>query len=126
MIALKALLKVIDNTGAITAECIQVLRAGKFASVGDEIVVVVHKAKSNIGSSNVTKVKRGELYRAIVVRTRYPVKRPDGSWLRFSDNACVLVDKNREPLGTRILGVIARETRDKKLLKLVSIAPKLV
>lgn len=125
-------MKVIDNSGAIQAECIKVLRKSPFnyASVGDEIVCVIKKAKpisSQItGASASNRVKKGDVVHAVVVRTKQPVKRPDGTVIRFDDNACVLVNKNKEPLGTRISSVVSRELLDKNHSKIISMAPKAI
>lgn len=130
MIYLKSLLNVIDNSGAQIVECIKVLRHGprNFASVGDEITVVVKQARplnSEItGQSSNNRVKRRDICRAIVVRTKAPFRRPDGSVIRFDDNACVLVNKNGDPLGTRVSLVVAKELKDLQYSKIVALAPK--
>ncbi|CUM64830.1 uncharacterized protein PRCAT00002445001 [Priceomyces carsonii] len=130
MIYLKTLLNVIDNSGAQVAECIKVLRHGprNFAKVGDEITVVVKQAKPLLseitGQSANNRVKRRDICRAIVVRTKAPYRRPDGSTVRFDDNACVLINKNGDPLGTRVSSLVAKELRDLKYNKIVSLAPK--
>ncbi|CAK9840792.1 mitochondrial ribosomal protein subunit L14 [Schizosaccharomyces pombe] len=126
MIGLKGILKVIDNSGATLAECIRVVRAGKFASLGDEVVVVVKKARSGSSVTAANKVKRGDIHHAIIVRTKSPVRRPDGRYVRFDDNACVLVNKECEPLGTRILSVVANELRTKHHTKIASLAPRTI
>ncbi|CAN3354666.1 large ribosomal subunit protein uL14m [Diutina catenulata] len=130
MIYLKSLLNVIDNSGAQIVECIKVLRHGprNFAKVGDQITVVVKKAKplsSEItGQAASNRVKRRDICRAIVVRTKAPFKRPDGSVVRFDDNACVLINKSGDPLGTRVGGVVAKELRELEYNKIVALAPK--
>ncbi|KAK6458721.1 mitochondrial 54S ribosomal protein YmL38/YmL34 [Scheffersomyces xylosifermentans] len=130
MIYLKTLLNVIDNSGAQVVECIKVLRHGprNFAKVGDEITVVVKKARplqaEITGQAANNRVKRRDICRAIVVRTKSPFRRPDGSVVRFDDNACVLVNKSGDPLGTRISSVVAKELRDLEFNKIVSLAPK--
>ena len=130
MIYLKTLLNVIDFSGAQVAECIKVLRHGprNFAKVGDEITVVVKQARSMnkeiTGQSANNRVKRRDICRAIVVRTKSPFIRPDGSTVRFDDNACVLINKNGDPLGTRVSSVVAKELRELQYNKIVSLAPK--
>lgn len=130
MIYLKSLLNVIDNSGAQVVECIKVLRHGprNFAKVGDQITVVVKKAKpllSDItGQAALNRVKRRDICRAIVVRTKAPFRRPDGLVVRFDDNACVLINKLGDPLGTRVGGVVAKELRELNYNKIVSLAPK--
>lgn len=127
MIYLKSLLNVIDNSGAHVVECIKVLRHGpmNYARVGDEITVVVKKARPmDAAAQAAAKVKRRDICRAIVVRTKAPFRRPDGSVVRFDDNACVLVNKNGDPLGTRVSSVVAKELRDLQFNKIVSLAPK--
>lgn len=127
MIYLKSLLNVIDNSGAQLVECIKVLRHGprNFAKVGDEITVVVKKARAlDAENAQSSKVKRRDICRAIVVRTKAPFRRADGSIIRFDDNACVLVNKNGDPLGTRVSSVVAKELRELQFNKIVSLAPK--
>lgn len=127
MIYLKSLLNVIDNSGAQIVECIKVLnhRPKGFAQIGDHITVVVKQARqaaSDAPSAN--RVKRRDICRAVIVRTKAPLRRPDGSVVRFDDNACVLINKNGDPLGTRISSVVAKELRDLQYNKIVSLAPK--
>lgn len=130
MIYLKSLLKVIDNSGAQMVECIKVLRHGprNCAKVGDEITVVVKEAKAYqselTGAAVNNRVKRRDICRAVVVRTKAPYRRADGSTIRFDDNACVLINKNGDPLGTRVSSVVAKELRDLKYNKIVALAPK--
>ncbi|KAI9137801.1 mitochondrial ribosomal protein subunit L38 [Paraphysoderma sedebokerense] len=128
MIQLKTMLRVIDNSGARLAECIRVIKAGKTASLGDEITVVIKDARpiTVTGSAAANKVKKGDVKRAVVVRTKKEVRRLDGRMIRFDDNACVLLGSNRQPLGTRVLGVVANELRMKGFLKVVSLAPKVI
>ncbi|GMG39621.1 unnamed protein product [Ambrosiozyma monospora] len=132
MIYLKTLLKVIDNSGAELVECIKVLRKNpkNFAKVGDRIVVVVQEAKpltSQItGATASNRVKRGDICRAVVVRTKSPIRRDDGSVVRFDDNACVLINQKNEPIGTRVSSVVARELRKMSFNKVVSLAPRVV
>ncbi|CAK7903054.1 54S ribosomal protein L38, mitochondrial [[Candida] anglica] len=130
MIYLKTVLNVIDNSGAQLAECIKVLRHNpkNFAKVGDEITVVIQKARPMnadiTGASANNRVKRRDICRAIVVRTKSPFRRPDGSVVRFDDNACVLINKNGDPLGTRVSSVVAKELKDLKYSKIATLAPK--
>ncbi|GME68725.1 hypothetical protein B5S31_g959 [[Candida] boidinii] len=132
MIYLKSLLRVIDNSGAELVECIKVLRKTpkNFAAVGDKIVVVVQEAKpltsQIVGASASNRVKRGDICRAVVVRTKSPIQRTDGSVIRFDDNACVLINQKDEPIGTRVSSVVARELRKKNFNKIVSLAPRVV
>ncbi|RUS17000.1 50S ribosomal protein L14 [Endogone sp. FLAS-F59071] len=131
MIGLKGTLNVIDNSGAILVECIRVLSGGRFAKAGDEIVCVIKKARpisaSIVGTQAAAfKVKKGEVRHALVVRTRKETSRPDGRYIRFDDNACILLNNKNEPLGTRVLGVVAAELRQKKWMKVVSLAPRVV
>ncbi|QPG74037.1 hypothetical protein FOA43_001356 [Brettanomyces nanus] len=132
MIYLKTMLKVIDNSGAELVECIKVLRKNpkNFAKVGDKIVVVVQDAKplsSQItGAAATNRVKRGDICRAVVVRTKAPIQRPDGSVVKFDDNACVLINQKNEPIGTRVSSVVAKELRKKSFNKIVSLAPRVL
>jgi large subunit ribosomal protein L14 len=122
MIQEQTRLIVADNSGAKEVMCIRVLGGSgrRYASVGDEIVVSV---KSAIPQS---RVKKGSVQKAVVVRTAKSVGRQDGTYIRFSDNAVVLVNANKEPRGTRIFGPVARELRDKKYMKIVSLAPEVL
>ena len=115
-------LSVADNTGAKTAMCIKVLGGSKrkYGSIGDTIVVTI---KDAVPASN---VKKGSVHRAVIVRTKKEVKRRDGSYVRFDENACVLIDQNNEPKGTRIFGPIGRELREKKFMKIISLAAEVV
>jgi large subunit ribosomal protein L14 len=115
-------LEVADNSGARKVACIRVLGGSRrrYASIGDVIVVSVKDAIPN------SRVKKGEVRRAVVVRTRRHVGRPDGSYIRFDDNAAVLIDAQREPVGTRIFGPVARELRAKRFMKIVSLAPEVL
>lgn len=127
MIFLKSLLNVIDNSGAQVVECIKVLRHGPrtHGKIGDIITVVVKQAKpqqKDLTSSS--KVKRRDICRAVIVRTKAPFKRADGSVIRFDDNACVLINKAGDPIGTRVSSVVAKELRDLNYNKIVSLAPK--
>ena len=115
-------MKVCDNSGAKEALCIRVLGGTKrrYASIGDKIVVTVKSATPN------GNVKKGAVAKAVVVRTRKEVRRPDGSYIRFDDNACVLLNEAGELKGTRIFGPVARELRDKSFMKIVSLAPEVL
>jgi large subunit ribosomal protein L14 len=119
MIQQESRLKVADNTGARELLCIRVLGGSsrRYAGVGDVIVGTVKEATP--GGS----VKKGEVVRAVVVRTKKESRRPDGSYIRFDDNACVIIDTNRQPRGTRIFGPVARELRDERFMRIVSLAP---
>ena len=115
-------MKVCDNSGAKEALCIRVLGGTKrrYASIGDKIVVTVKNATPN------GNVKKGTVSKAVVVRTRKEVRRQDGSYIRFDDNACVLLNETGELKGTRIFGPVARELRDKDFMKIVSLAPEVL
>ena len=115
-------LVVADNSGAKKVRCIRVLGGSgrKYATVGDLIVVAV---KSAIPNGN---VKKGEVSRAVIVRTKKEVRRPDGSYIRFDENAAVLLNQQNEPRGTRIFGPVARELREKQFMKIVSLAPEVL
>lgn len=118
MIQVESKLNVADNSGARKILCIRVLGGSgkKYAAVGDIIVVAVKEALPN------SKVKKGEVHKAVVVRTAKEYRRPDGSYIRFGENAAVLINNQKEPIGTRIFGPVARELRSKKFMKLVSLA----
>lgn len=122
MIQQESRLNVADNSGAKEVLCIRVLggTGKRYARVGDKIVVTV---KSAVSSGN---MKKGTVSRAVVVRTRKEVRRKDGSYIRFEDNAAVLLTENDEPRGTRIFGPVARELRDKRFMKIVSLAPEVL
>ena len=115
-------LKCADNSGARRVMCFRVLGGSKrrYASLGDTIVVAVKSAQPNSG------VVKGEVARAVVVRTTKEVRRADGSYIRFDDNAAVLITPEGEPRGTRIFGPVARELRDKRYMRIVSLAPEVV
>ncbi len=115
-------LNVADNSGAKKVMCIRVLGGSgkKFASVGDLIVVSVKSAIPN------APVKKGQVSRAVIVRTKKEVRRDDGSYIRFDENAAVLLDNQGEPRGTRIFGPVARELREKEFMKIVSLAPEVL
>lgn len=118
MIQVQSYLNVADNSGAKKVMCIRVLGSTRrrYASVGDVIVVSVKDATPNAG------VKKGEVVRAVIVRTRKEYNRPDGTYIRFSDNAAVIINDANEPRGTRIFGPVARELRDRKFMRIVSLA----
>jgi large subunit ribosomal protein L14 len=122
MIQQESRLKVADNTGAKEILCIRVLGGSnrRYASVGDIIVATVKQAAP--GGS----VKKGDVVRAVVVRTAKEVGRKDGSYIRFDDNAAVIIDANKNPKGTRIFGPVARELREKRFMKIVSLAPEVL
>jgi large subunit ribosomal protein L14 len=122
MIQTTSTLDVADNSGAKKIMCIRVLGGTrrKYASLGDVIVVSVKEAMAN------AKVKKGEVAKAVIVRTKKEVSRPDGSYIRFDVNSAVLVDKDNEPIGTRIFGPVARELRAKRFMKIVSLAPEVL
>ena len=122
MIQQESRLSVADNSGAKEVLCIRVLggTGKRYASVGDKIIVTV---KSAMSSSN---LKKGTVSRAVVVRTEKEVRRKDGSYIRFEDNAAVLLTPNDEPRGTRIFGPVARELREKQFMKIVSLAPEVL
>ena len=111
-----------DNAGARRARCIRVLGGSRkrYASVGDTIVVAVHDVLPN------GPLQEGQVAHAVVVRTKKEYRRPDGSYIRFDENAAVLVDENREPRGTRIFGPVARELRDRQFMRIVSLAPEVL
>ena len=120
MIQLTTVLNVADNSGAKKLFCIQVLGGSKrrFGTIGDVIVASVREA---IPNSNIAK---GSVVKAVIVRTKKEIRRADGSYVRFDDNAAVIIDNNGDPKGTRIFGPVARELRDKKYMKIVSLAPE--
>jgi large subunit ribosomal protein L14 len=122
MIQTESTLEVADNSGARRVSCIRVLGGAgrRFASIGDVIVVSVKDAIPN------ARVKKGEVKKAVIVRTRKEVARPDGSYIRFDDNAAVLIDNQREPIGTRIFGPVARELRGRRFMKIISLAPEVL
>jgi large subunit ribosomal protein L14 len=122
MVQTTTTLDVADNSGAKKIMCIRVLGGTrrKYASLGDVIVVSVKEAIAN------SKVKKGEVARAVIVRTKKEVSRQDGSYIRFDSNSAVLVDKDNEPIGTRIFGPVARELRAKRFMKIISLAPEVL
>ncbi len=122
MIQQESRLNVADNSGAKEVLCIRVLGGTrkKYASVGDKIVVTVKAALSS------SSLKKGTVSKAVVVRTRKEIRRSDGSYIRFEDNAAVLLNNNDEPRGTRIFGPVARELREKQFMKIISLAPEVL
>ena len=122
MIQMQTNLDVADNSGARRVQCIKVLGGSKrkSASVGDVIVVSIKEAIPR------AKVKKGEVHRAVIVRTAYPVRRADGTAIRFDSNAAVLINKAGEPIGTRIFGPVVRELRAKNHMKIISLAPEVL
>src|SRR5574337_1584017 len=122
MIQMQSILQVADNTGARSIMCIKVLGGSKrrYAGIGDVIKVSIRDAIPR------GKVKKGEVYDAVVVRTRKGVRRPDGSLIRFDGNAAVLLNNKLEPIGTRIFGPVTRELRNEKFMKIVSLAPEVL
>ncbi len=122
MIQLRSRLKVADNSGARVVECIRVLKGstGSSANIGDTIVVAVKQVTP--GSA----VKKGDVAKAVIVRTKKALRRPDGSYIRFDENAAVLINDQKNPRGTRIFGPVARELRDRDYMKIVSLAPEVL
>lgn len=122
MIQMRSILDVADNSGARKVQCIKVLGGSRrrYASVGDVIVVSIREAIPH------AKVKKGDVMKAVVVRTAKEIGRPDGSYIKFDTNSAVLIDNQREPIGTRIFGPVARELRAKKFLKIISLAPEVL
>jgi large subunit ribosomal protein L14 len=122
MIQVESELDVADNSGARRVRCIKVLGGSKrrYASIGDVIVVAVREALPN------SKIKKGSVMKAVIVRTKKGVRRHDGSLIRFDTNSAVLIDNQKQPIGTRIFGPVARELRWKRFLKIVSLAPEVL
>ena len=122
MIQVQTRLKVADNSGAKSLMCIKVLGGSKrrYASVGDIVVVSVKEAMPN------SKVKKGDVMRAVIVRTAKEIPRMDGSYIKFEDNSAVLISPQNEPIGTRIFGPVARELRAKRFMKIISLAPEVL
>ena len=122
MIQVQSVLDVADNSGARKVFCIKVLGGSKrrYANIGDVIVVSIRDALPN------SKVKKGAVMKAVVVRSRKGLRRDDGSLIRFDNNSAVLIDAQRQPIGTRIFGPVARELRAKKFLKIISLAPEVL
>ncbi len=130
MIQTETVLEVTDNTGARKVRCIKVLGGShrRYASIGDVIVVAVSQALPSYGLKDRSgkKVHNKAVQRAVIVRTKKRVRRPDGSWISFADNACALIDEKKNPIGTRIFGPVARELREHKFMKIVSLAPEVL
>ena len=122
MIQMQSHLFVADNSGARKIQCIKVLGGSKrrFASIGDIVVVSIKDAIPR------GKVKKGEVFKAVIVRTKKDYSRPDGTSIRFDKNAAVLLDKQEEPIATRIFGPVTRELRTKKFMKIISLAPEVI
>lgn len=122
MIQMQTRLKVADNSGAKEVMCIKVLGGShrRYASIGDIIVVSIKEALPT------AKVKKGDVAKAVIVRTIHKLRRPDGTYIRFDDNSAVLINAAKEPIGTRIFGPVARELRAKQFVKIVSLAPEVL
>ena len=120
MVQMQSRLKVADNTGAKEVQCIRVLGGSRkrYAGIGDVIVASVKKAAPNSG------VKKGEVVRCVIVRSKHGLRRDDGSYIRFDENAAVLIREDKNPRGTRIFGPVARELRERGYLKILSLAPE--
>lgn len=122
MIQMQTKMDVADNSGAKIVTCIKVLGGSKrmTARLGDVVVVAVQQALPN------GKIKKGDVKKAVIVRTAYPVKREDGSYINFDNNSCVILNNNNEPVGTRIFGPVARELRGRNFTKICSLAPEVL
>lgn len=122
MIQMQTMLDVADNSGAKRVMCIKVLGGTRrrYASIGDVVVVAVKEAIPN------SRVKKGDVHKAVIVRTRKEIGRRDGSYIRFDTNSAVLINNNKEPLGTRIFGPIARELRGRDFMRIISLAPEVI
>ena len=122
MIQQETRLKVADNTGAKEVLCIKVLGGSKrkYARLGDRIIITI---KKTIPNSN---IKKGTIHTAVVVRTKKELRRKDGSYIRFDENAAVIIDNQLEPMGTRVFGPVARELREKNFMKILSLAPEVI
>ncbi|KAG9664240.1 hypothetical protein KCU71_g22362, partial [Aureobasidium melanogenum] len=132
MIQLKSMLNCIDNSGAALVECVKVLKMKRAAKIGDRIIVVVQKQRNfgpesgpggSVSISAANKVRRGDIRHAVVVRTAKKYQRPDGSVVKFDDNACVLINKGGEPIGSRLNGIVGSELRNMQWSKILSLAP---
>ncbi len=122
MIQMQTVLDVADNSGAKRVQCIKVLGGSKrrYARIGDIVKVTVKEAIPN------SKVKKGTVMEAVIVRTAKEIRRPDGTYIRFDDNSAVLIKADKEPIGTRIFGPVARELRQKRFMKIISLAPEVL
>ncbi len=122
MIQVQTMLNVADNSGARKVQCIRVLGGTRhrYARIGDIVVAAVKDATPGAG------VKKGDVVKVVIVRTVQELRRPDGSYIKFDDNASVVIDNNKEPKGTRIFGPVARELREKNFLKIISLAPEVL
>jgi large subunit ribosomal protein L14 len=122
MIQAETMLDVADNSGARRVQCIKVLGGSKrrYAGVGDIIKITIKEAIPN------SRVRKGELFNAVVVRTRHGVRRPDGSLIRFDRNAAVLLNEQKQPVGTRIFGPVTRELRSEQFMRIISLAPEVL
>ena len=122
MIQMQSVLEVADNSGARRVQCIKVLGGSKrrYAGIGDIIKITIKEAIPN------SRVKKGDVYNAVVVRTRKGVRRPDGSLIRFDKNAAVLLNAQHQPIGTRIFGPVTRELRTERFMKIISLAPEVL
>lgn len=122
MVQVETILTIADNSGARTAKCIRILGGSfrRYAGIGDIIVVSVRDALPD------SEIKKGQVAKAVVVRTKKEHKRPDGSYIRFDQNAAVLINEDKEPRASRIFGPVARELRDKHFMKIISLAPEVV
>ncbi|MHC5082338.1 MAG: 50S ribosomal protein L14 [Planctomycetota bacterium] len=129
MIQQESMLEIADNSGVKTAQCIKVLSRGSSrkgkdtrptATVGDIVCVAIKKHLPNC------QLDKKKVYRCVIIRTKYPIRRPDGSYVRFDSNAAVMLDDNKDPVGTRIFGAVARELREKNYMKIISLASEVV
>ncbi len=122
MIQMQSMLNVADNSGAKRVQCIKVLGGSKrrYAGVGDVIKITIKEAVPN------SRVKKGEVYNAVIVRTRSGVRRPDGSLIRFDNNSAVLLNAQLQPVGTRIFGPVTRELRSERFMRIISLAPEVL
>jgi large subunit ribosomal protein L14 len=122
MIQMTSVLDIADNSGAKKVFCIKVLGGSRrrYASIGDVVIVSIREAIPG------AKVKKGEVARAVIVRTKRELARPDGSYIKFDGNSAVLINKENEPIGTRIFGPVARELRAKRFMKIISLAPEVL
>ncbi len=122
MIQMRSILEVADNSGAKRLRCINPIggSVGKIATIGDIISASVSEAEPN------SQIKKGQVVKAVIVRTKKEIRRKDGSYIRFDQNAAVLINDYKEPIGTRVFGPVARELRDRKFMKIVSLAPEVI